>query len=104
VKECPKGCGSGVEGDDPALEDYLLKAHAAQCDGVRQAWQPHSTQHTSTDCRTPDGVTTSLLDGLIGICRVLRQRDLTTPGAAAALRDAQADEDVRALLTPGATR
>lgn len=56
------------------------------------------TEHTFGDCRTPDGVTVSLIDGVIATCRVLRERNLATPAVLAALADLRQNEDVRATL------
>jgi hypothetical protein len=52
----------------------------------------------STDCRTEVGITVGLIDGLISIARVLRQRDLSAPEVAEALEDLRQDEDVAELL------
>ncbi|MEU8196353.1 hypothetical protein AB0C10_21455 [Microbispora amethystogenes] len=53
----------------------------------------------TTDCRTPDGVTVGLVDGIIATARVLRERDLTSPAVREALRDLAEDEDVSSLLS-----
>ena len=55
-------------------------------------------EHTRTDCRTPEGVTVSLIDGLIATCRVLASRDFGGPAVAAALADLRSDEDVQLLV------
>lgn len=67
----------------------------------RIPWKGDSPEHTSTDCRTPDGVTVGLIDGVIATCRVLRERNLTTPAVLAALSDLWQDEDVRHIVVPG---
>jgi hypothetical protein len=52
----------------------------------------------TTDCRTPEGVTVGLIDSLITTARVLAGRDMTGPGARAALADLAGDEDLAAVL------
>ncbi|GAB3156431.1 hypothetical protein GCM10027258_62860 [Amycolatopsis stemonae] len=66
----------------------------------RIPWKGDGTEHTFGDCRTPDGVTVSLIDGLIAVCRVLRERNLTAPAVLAALSDLWQDEDVLATVSP----
>lgn len=51
-----------------------------------------------TDCRSEEGVTVGLFDGLIAIARVLRTRDLSHHAAVEALADLRDDEDVAFLL------
>lgn len=51
-----------------------------------------------TDCRSDDGVTVGLIDGIISSARVLAKRDLSPPAVAEALKDLRADEDVAQLL------
>ena len=50
------------------------------------------------DCRSPEGVTVGLIDGIIAAARVLRGRDLEHPAVREALADLAEDEDVAALL------
>jgi hypothetical protein len=50
------------------------------------------------DCRSAEGVTVGLIDGIIAAARVLRARDLTHPAVREALADLAEDEDVAALL------
>ena len=52
----------------------------------------------TTDCRSEDGITVGLIDGVISVARVLRGRDLTVPAVVEALADLRADEDVASLL------
>lgn len=54
---------------------------------------------TLTDCRSPVGVTVGLIDAIISMARVLRDRDLNAPEIQEALKDLQSDNDVLALLT-----
>jgi hypothetical protein len=49
-------------------------------------------------CKAPAGITVGLIDGMIAIARVLKQRDLTSPGVKEALADLQQDEDIKYLL------
>lgn len=57
-------------------------------------------EHTRTDCRTIDGVTVGLIDGLIATCGVLMQRDLTKHAVQAALADLRDDDKIRAIIAP----
>lgn len=50
------------------------------------------------NCRTDDGVTVGLIDGIIAIARVLAKRDLSSQGIKEALLDLQQDEDIAFLL------
>jgi len=56
-----------------------------------------SREAAPLDCRTPAGVTVGLIDGIIAMARVLRQRDLSAPDVVEALKDIRQDEDVAAL-------
>lgn len=51
-----------------------------------------------TDCRSPDGVTIGLIDGMIAMARVLRKANLSSPEVQEALKDFTADEDVKFLM------
>lgn len=53
---------------------------------------------TKTDCRSEDGITVGLIDGIIAAARVLSKRDLSSPAVVEALKDIRADEDV-AIIT-----
>lgn len=56
---------------------------------------------SETDCRSPVGITVGLIDGMIAMARVLRQRshgDLSAPEVQEALKDFTTDEDVRWLM------
>lgn len=55
-------------------------------------WQA-SKKSTSTDCRTPEGITVSLIDSLITICRILVQQNFDDPAVKEALKDLASDED-----------
>jgi hypothetical protein len=55
----------------------------------------------STDCRSEEGITIGLLDGIAATCRVLRSRDLTHPAVVAALHDLAQDRDVHGVLGIG---
>lgn len=54
---------------------------------------------TETDGRSETGVTVGLIDSLIVVARVLRQRDLTNPDVREALADLAGDEDLAFLLS-----
>lgn len=51
-----------------------------------------------TDCRSETGVTVGLIDSLITICRVLKQRDLASPEVQEALLDLRSDEDIAMVM------
>lgn len=53
---------------------------------------------TATDCRSEVGITVGLIDGMIAIARVLKQRDLSSPEVRQALKDLRSDEDIYSLL------
>lgn len=53
---------------------------------------------TETNCRSETGVTVSLIDGIIAICRVLNKRDLSAIEVHEAIKDLLADEDVSKLM------
>ncbi len=54
--------------------------------------------NSTTDCRTPEGITVGLVDSLISIARVLAVRDLEPAAVVEALRDLRDDSDIRILL------
>lgn len=56
------------------------------------------TNNTSTDCRSPDGVTVGIIDSIIVLCRLLIGRDLSAFEIVEALKDLEADEDFNFLL------
>lgn len=53
----------------------------------------------AVDCRSADGITIGLIDGIIAMARVLVTRDLGTEAVKAALEDFRTDDDVFCLLT-----
>lgn len=55
--------------------------------------------HIHTDCRSSEGVTVALIEGMIAMSRVLRQRGISTLAETEALRDLQADESIVWLLS-----
>ena len=55
-------------------------------------------RHNSTDCRTPDGITVNLIDSVITICRLLRDRSIEAPAVRDAVSDLRSDPDVRAVM------
>ena len=52
----------------------------------------------NTDCRSAEGVTVGLIDGLITIARVLTLRDLSPAAVQEALIDLRSDEDLARVL------
>lgn len=53
----------------------------------------------STDCRTDEGIEVGLIDAIISIARVLRQRGIKAyPASLEALKDLHTDEDVDWLM------
>ena len=54
----------------------------------------------NTNCRSENGITVGLIDSVISICRVLKNRDLTSQEVSEALKDLQQDEDVSSLTSP----
>lgn len=54
----------------------------------------------NTDCRSAEGVTVGLIDGLITIARVLTLRDLSPAAVQEALIDLRSDEDLARVLGP----
>lgn len=50
------------------------------------------------DCRSPEGITVGLIDGIIAVARVLQDQDLSHPAVIEALKDLAEDEDVAWLL------
>jgi hypothetical protein len=47
-----------------------------------------------TDCRSPEGVTIGLIDSIITLFRVLKDRDLSPSEVQEALLDMRSDEDI----------
>jgi len=68
-----------------------------RCSPSARVWGGCAVSETSTDCRTPEGMTVGLVDCLIAVCRVLAKRDLSGAEVGEALRDFRDDEDVRAV-------
>jgi hypothetical protein len=86
----------------PELREDMnqLLFHASQEAGQELEKPSTKTQHiTYGDCRTEEGVTIGLIDGIITMARVLVQRDLNSTSTREALTDLQADEDVASILT-----
>lgn len=57
-----------------------------------------TTEDLTVDCRSPEGVTIGLIDGIITAARVLATRDLEHPQITEALHDLTDDEDVARLM------
>lgn len=51
-----------------------------------------------SDCRTQDGITIGLIDGMIAICRILRGRDFSSPDVKEALKDLVSDGDLEFIM------
>lgn len=66
---------------------------------VRKFLKPIYEDDSYTDCRNDDGITVGLIDGLISILRVLKNRDLSPEEVKQALLDLSDDEDLKYLLT-----
>lgn len=49
------------------------------------------TSHTTTECRSPDGITTGLVDSIHTVCQVLVLQDLSAPTVKEALKDLRDD-------------
>ena len=50
-----------------------------------------------TDCRSEEGITVGLIDAVISVCRILRDRDFSSPAVSEALEDLRSDEDFLSL-------
>jgi len=53
---------------------------------------------TTTDCRSEEGITVGLIDGMMAIARVLVKRNLSGKATREALRDFGEDEDIHTLM------
>ena len=53
---------------------------------------------TSTDCRSEIGITVGLIDSLISISRILKDRLSDNKEITEALKDLQNDEDLKKIL------
>ena len=58
----------------------------------------HIVPEIVTDCRSEEGITIGLIDAIIAICRILRDRDISSYEELEALKDLKADEDLMHLL------
>ena len=56
------------------------------------------TTHIHSDCRSPEGITIGLIDGIIAMARVLRHRDGSSEEVQEALKDLRGDEDMAWLM------
>lgn len=55
----------------------------------------------TTDCRTEEGIIVSLIDSIISVSRVVKQRLImlkSTPAIEEALKDLKSDEDLKSIL------
>ena len=57
------------------------------------------TDHTYSDCRTEEGITVGIIDSIITLSRLLKNRDKTSHAIQSALQDLSVDEDVIGLFT-----
>jgi hypothetical protein len=55
------------------------------------------TTHTTTECRTPDGITVGLIDSINTACQLLVVRDLTALEVVEALKDLKSDPAYQAI-------
>jgi len=53
------------------------------------------------DCRSEEGITIGLIDGIISIARVLAKRDIHDPAVKEALMDLCMDEDLSKIMNDG---
>lgn len=51
-----------------------------------------------TDCRSEDGITVGLIDAIITLCRILRDREIDSYEVLEALKDLKEDEDFIHLM------
>jgi hypothetical protein len=51
-----------------------------------------------TDCRSEDGITVGLIDSIISICRVLKDRNFDSKEISESLHDLRQDEDFNHLM------
>ena len=75
----------------------LAEYHDEMANGEKMA-------NCNTDCRSTEGVTVGLIDGLITIARVLTLRDLSPAAVQEALIDLRSDEDLSRVLNPATVR
>jgi hypothetical protein len=68
------------------------------CDPMGTCTRRCGMGDTATDCRSVDGITVGLIDGVIAIGRVLAHRDTQPAAVREALADLAADEDWRHIL------
>ena len=78
---------------------YLLDIYKNNHKMITQFLNFIKENESSTDCRSEDGITVSLIDSIISICRVLKTRDLTSGDAQEALKDLSDDEDLKYILS-----
>lgn len=50
------------------------------------------------DCRSEKGITIGLIDSIISICRILKDRNLNHEEVKEALKDLKSDEDLKFIL------
>ena len=74
-------------------QQLLAEYHDEMANGEKMA-------NCNTDCRSAEGVTVGLIDGLITIARVLTLRDLSPAAVQEALIDLRSDEDLARVLGP----
>lgn len=53
------------------------------------------------DCRSEEGITVGLIDGMISIARILKARRVTGGAVEEALKDFAQDEDILAIFNAG---
>lgn len=53
---------------------------------------------TKSNCREIEGITIGLIDSIISICRVLKDRDFKSFDVKEALKDLKNDEDLKKIL------
>lgn len=60
--------------------------------------QGTDAQTIPIDCKSPEGITIGLIDALMTIAAVIRERDITAEITQEALQDLSQDRDLRALI------
>lgn len=57
-----------------------------------------SIEYVTSDCRSEDGITIGIIDGIITLARLGAIRDLSSPNIKSALKDLIQDEDLKYIL------
>lgn len=60
--------------------------------------------HSSTDCRTEEGIVVALIDGVIATARIIREKGNDSESVREALKDLRSDEDIAWLFDSANTK